>query len=227
MNRLIDGHVRFKRDIFPDRQEAFLRLARAQSPQAMIITCADSRIVPELILQADPGDLFVYRNAGNLVPPYAGLANDGASAAIEYAVVALGVQHIVILGHSDCGAMKATLRCEDPEEMPTVRAWLRHADVARDVVARRDSQLPASDKLDALVHQNVISQLYHLRTHPSVASRLATSQLGLHGWVYHIADGSIVAVDNDGQYRPLENCARTRELEPTAPRCAGHLVDMS
>ena len=226
MNRLVDGHVRFKRDVFPERKDAFLRLARAQSPQAMVVTCADSRIVPEMLLQADPGDLFVYRNAGNLVPPYSGAASDGASAAIEYAVVALGVEHIIILGHSDCGAMKATLSCEDPEGMPTVRAWLRHADVARDVVARRDGQLAAHDKLDALVHQNVISQLYHLRTHPSVAARLATGQLGLHGWVYHIADGAIVAVDDSGQFRPLEDCERTREADTTAPRCTAHLVEM-
>jgi carbonic anhydrase len=225
MQRLVDGHVRFKQSVFPRQEESFLKLAHAQHPQAMFITCADSRIVPELILQADPGDLFVYRNAGNIVPPYTA-GYDGASAAIEFAVCALGVRHIIVCGHADCGAMKGVLHCDDPglAAMPTVRAWLRHADAARQITGARDGGLEAPDALDHLVHQNVIAQLYNLRTHPSVAAKLATGQLSIHGWVYHIASGSIVAVDDGGQFAPLEECGRADDDASATPAAVAGLV---
>jgi carbonic anhydrase len=196
MQRLVDGHVRFKRTVFPHQEESFLKLAHAQSPQAMFITCADSRIVPELILQADPGDLFVYRNAGNIVPPYTA-GYDGASAAIEFAVMALGVRHIIVCGH---------------------------ADVARQITSGREGGLAAPDALDHLVHQNVIAQLYNLRTHPSVAAKLATGQLAIHGWVYHIASGTIMAVDDGGQFAPLEDCGRTDDAASATPAAMAGLV---
>ncbi len=131
--QLVDGFKRFRQDVFPEQEALFKKLASAQSPKAMFITCADSRIVPELITQSSPGDLFVTRNVGNVVPPY-GQMNGGVSTAIEYAVVALGVKHIIICGHSDCGAMKAVLNPDPLEKMPTVKVWLRHAEVARTVV---------------------------------------------------------------------------------------------
>jgi carbonic anhydrase len=225
MQRLVDGHVRFKQSVFPHQEQSFLKLAHAQNPQAMFITCADSRIVPELILQADPGDLFVYRNAGNIVPPYTH-GYDGASAAIEYAVCALGVRHIIVCGHADCGAMKGVLNCDDPSmaAMPTVRAWLRHADVARQITDGREGGFSAPDALDHLVHQNVIAQLYNLRTHPSIAARLAVGQLSIHGWVYHIANGTIMAVDDGGQFSPLESSGRADDGASATPAAMAGLV---
>ena len=123
MKNFIDGFIRFKRDVFPKRKQLFERLAGAQSPEALFITCADSRIVPDLIMQTEPGDLFICRNAGNIVPPY-GEVQGGVSATIEYAVAVLNVSHIIVCGHTDCGAMKGILKPETLDELPTVKSWL-------------------------------------------------------------------------------------------------------
>ena len=122
LQSIVDGFKRFRHEVFPQQEELFKKLATAQNPRAMFITCADSRVVPELITQSSPGDLFVNRNVGNVVPAY-GQMMGGVSTAIEYAVMALGVQHIVICGHSDCGAMKAVLNPASLETMPTVKPW--------------------------------------------------------------------------------------------------------
>lgn len=133
LRNIVEGLQRFRDEVFPQQEELFKKLAHEQKPRAMFITCADSRIVPELITQSSPGDLFVTRNVGNVVPPY-GQMNGGVSTAIEFAVMALGVHHIIICGHSDCGAMKAVMDPQTLERMPTVKAWLRHAEVAKVVV---------------------------------------------------------------------------------------------
>src|SRR3989344_5413173 len=130
LQTIVDGFKRFRSEIFPQQEDLFKKLATAQNPRAMFIPCADSRVVPELITQSSPGDLFVNRNVGNVVPPY-GQMNGGVSTAIEYAVLALGVQHIIVCGHSDCGAMKAVLAPAGLQRMPTVKAWLRPCEGAR------------------------------------------------------------------------------------------------
>ncbi|MBB3101766.1 carbonic anhydrase [Azomonas macrocytogenes] len=205
LQQIIDGFKRFRQDVFPGQEELFKKLAKAQSPRAMFITCADSRIVPELITQSSPGDLFVTRNVGNVVPPY-GQMNGGVSTAIEYAVLALGVKHIIICGHSDCGAMKAVLHPESLDGMPTVKAWLRHAEVAKTVVAQHDyHECGHESQLGFLTEENVVAQLDHLRTHPSVASRISSGQLFIHGWVYSIETSEIKAYDAErGRFLPLD-----------------------
>ncbi|MCQ4348534.1 carbonic anhydrase [Pseudomonas stutzeri] len=209
---IVDGFKRFRREVFPAQEELFKKLATAQSPRAMFITCADSRIVPELITQSSPGDLFVTRNVGNVVPPY-GQMNGGVSTAIEYAVAALGVRHIIICGHSDCGAMKAVLNPQSLESMPTVKGWLRHAEVARTVVAQNYARCDCGQEhLEMLTEENVIAQLNHLLTHPSVAARVASGQLFIHGWVYNIETSEIIAYDAEsGRFLPLDG-----ELVPMA-----------
>ncbi|TBU86859.1 carbonic anhydrase [Phytopseudomonas dryadis] len=215
---LLDGFRRFRRDVFPQQRALFSKLARQQNPRAMFITCADSRIVPELITQSEPGDLFVTRNVGNVVPPY-GQMNGGVSTAIEYAVMGLGVQHIIICGHSDCGAMKAVLDPETLERMPTVKAWLRHAEVAKTVVADNCGCADHST-LGVLTEENVVAQLDHLRTHPSVAARLASGQLFIHGWVYDIESCAIRAYDAErGEFLPLDG-----DTAPTASPRARYLA---
>jgi carbonic anhydrase len=194
LKHIVDGFLRFHTEVFPEQQELFKKLATAQKPRAMFITCADSRIVPELITQSSPGDLFVTRNVGNVVPPY-GQMNGGVSSAIEYAVMALGVHHIIICGHSDCGAMRAVLNPQSLEKMPTVKAWLRHAEVARTVVEDNCQCGTEHENMQVLTRENVIAQLHHLRTHPSVASRLAAGQLYIHGWIYDIETSEISAYD--------------------------------
>ena len=194
LQHIVDGFKHFRKEVFPEQEELFKKLATAQNPRAMFITCADSRIVPELITQSSPGDLFVTRNVGNVVPPY-GQMNGGVSSAIEYAVLALKVHHIIVCGHSDCGAMRAVLNPQSLTKMPTVSAWLRHAEVARTVVENNCSCGTEHETMQVLTKENVIAQLHHLRTHPSVASRLAAGELFIHGWVYDIETSKIEAYD--------------------------------
>ncbi|WP_407294331.1 carbonic anhydrase [Stutzerimonas zhaodongensis] len=200
LDNLIAGVMQFREDIYPEQRELFSKLAHEQTPRAMFITCADSRILPELITQSSPGDLFVTRNVGNIVPPY-GIMNGGVSTAIEFAVMALGVHHIIVCGHSDCGAMKAVLNPSSLDGMPTVRSWLRHAEVARTVV-EENCGCADHNTLGVLTEENVLAQLDHLRTHPSVAARLASGQLFIHGWVYNIGTSEIRAYDAaKGEFR--------------------------
>lgn len=204
MGRLLDGVRRFHAQAFPSRRRLFRQLARAQQPDTLLITCADSRVVPELFTQTGPGELFVCRNVGNLVPAY-GEVLGGVSAVIEYAVMALEVKNIVICGHSDCGAMKTLLRPENLAGMPTVASWLRHAAAVHSIVRVRYPDLDGDALVSALVEQNVLTQLDHLRTHPSVAARTAEGRLGLHGWMYEIGTGAVAVLDPAAQrFVPLQ-----------------------
>lgn len=204
MRTFIEGYSHFRNEVFPAKRDLFRRLAGEQHPQALLITCADSRIVPDLILQASPGELFICRNAGNMVPSYGSSATGGVTATIEYAVMVLEIPNIIVCGHSDCGAMRALLHPEKLTEMPAVRDWLLHGEVARRVVASEYPHLAGEDRLAMLTEENVIAQLDHLRTHPSVAARLAGGKIKLHGWVYEIGTGYIRAFDaGQGGFVPL------------------------
>ena len=204
MKRLIEGFEQFRTDIFPAQREVFRKLAEGQSPHTMFITCADSRVMPELMFCAQPGELFVYRNIGNIVPPYAQHVS-GVVAAIEYAVKVLKVKHIVICGHSDCGAMKALQYPELVKDMPSVAAWMMHADVARYVVAHNGPGLHGDEGLCRLTEENVVGQLEHLRTLPTVAAAMAAGQLRIHGWVYDIAHADLKAFDaQQGRFVQIE-----------------------
>ncbi len=209
MAQLLDGVMRFERDVFPEQQAEFARLAQGQTPHTLFIACADSRVVPELITQTQPGELFVCRNIGNIVPAYGEMLG-GVSAVIEFAVQALGVSDIVICGHSGCGAMKA-LACPDDSlaGMPTVATWLRNAAAAQSVVRMLHPHLQGEAAVQALVEQNLRTQLGHLRTHPSVAAKLAVGGLRLHGWLYDIAAGRVDVVDEaTGERTPASEAAQ-------------------
>ncbi|CAH2897048.1 MAG: Carbonic anhydrase, beta class (EC [uncultured Paraburkholderia sp.] len=193
MKDIIDGFLKFQRDAFPRRSELFKRLATSQNPRTLFISCSDSRLVPELVTQREPGDLFVIRNAGNIVPSY-GPEPGGVSATVEYAVSALGVTDVVICGHSDCGAMTAIAACKCLDHMPAVRNWLRYADSAK-VVNEARVHANERERVDSMVRENVIAQLANIKTHPSVRLALEQGHLALHGWVYNIETGSIDALD--------------------------------
>lgn len=193
MQDIIDGFLKFQRDAFPKRAELFRELANHQAPRALFISCSDSRLVPELVTQREPGDLFVIRNAGNIVPSY-GPEPGGVSASVEYAVAALRVSDIVICGHSDCGAMTAIATCTCLDHMPAVGSWLRYADSARVVNEARQHKSQA-ERVQAMVRENVIAQLANIKTHPSVRLALEEGRLSLHGWVYDIETGSIDALN--------------------------------
>ncbi len=194
MDRLLRGLSKFQREVFPRQKHLFQQLASSQSPEALFVTCADSRVVPQLITQTDPGDLFICRNAGNMVPPY-GPATGGVTATIEYAVVALEVKHIIVCGHSDCGAMRGVMNPEKVKRLPNVAAWLGHGELARHMVQENYNHLEGDARLEALIKENIIAQLDHLKTHPSVAARLASGKLDIHGWMYHIETGEVEAFD--------------------------------
>ena len=194
MQKLIDGIHHFQQSFFGSQQELFKRLAHGQSPETLFITCSDSRISPNLITQTEPGELFILRNAGNIVPPH-GASNGGEAATIEFAVAALGVRDIIICGHSHCGAMKGLLDETLVADTPAVRQWLTHADAARRTVQQNYADLDGASLISACVQENVLTQLENLRTHPAVAARLARGQLNLHGWVYKIETGQVFAYD--------------------------------
>ena len=202
MDDIIAGVRMFQREVHAKNSELFERLAAGQSPDALIITCSDSRVDPTLITQARPGQLFELRNAGNLVPRYSPHIG-GVTATIEFAVVALKVPNIIICGHSECGAMAGLLNPEQLRGMPRVAEWLNHAATVRDAMAAA-GQLNAPDALQRAIEANVIVQLDHLRTHPAVADALQAGKLKLHGWVYHIATGEVTAYNADRrEFAPL------------------------
>jgi carbonic anhydrase len=204
MQALVKGIQHFQQHDFPAKIRLFKRLAKGQQPIALFITCSDSRINPNLITHTEPGELFILRNAGNIVPPH-GTSSGGEEATIEYALLGLGIQDIIVCGHSHCGAMGALLAPEGiRESMPAVCAWLRHAESARRIVATKYRHLRQPELARAAIQENVLVQLDNLRTHPPVAVGLASGQVRLHGWVYTIETGQVAAYDPErGQFVPL------------------------
>ncbi|WP_227983789.1 carbonic anhydrase [Nocardia spumae] len=194
MNDLTAGVTHFHTAVFPANAELFARLATSHTPDTLFVGCSDARVVPELITSSRPGDLFVIRTAGNLVPAYAPGA-DGVAASIEYAVTVLGVGRIVVCGHSGCGAMTALAEGHDLDAAPAVAAWLRHADAA----AARCDDISA----DALIRSNVIAQQANLATHPSVARALAAGTVSVEGWVFDIGSGAVTVIDAAGSDHPV------------------------
>jgi len=203
MKKVVSGIVRFQQESFEKRKELFSELANGQSPEVLFVTCADSRIDPNLVTQTEPGDLFICRNAGNIVPPHTRHAG-GVTASIEYAVAVLGVKDIIICGHTDCGAMKGAMNLSAVENLPHVHDWLDHSRAAVEIVEACSHEAD-TDRLLKVTEQNVLLQLQHLRTHPAVAARIGIGSVGLHGWVYHIESGEVTCFDEErGEFVPLQ-----------------------
>ena len=197
LENLKQGIRRFQTEIYPASAENYQRAAvEQQRPHTLMITCADSRIDIETITNAKPGELFIMRNVGNIVPGY-GEMMGGVSAVVEYAVSFLKVQHAVICGHSDCGAMKALQAPDSLNALPTVKSWLANAHAAHTAWSGVSVENEKPDEaLGRLTERNVLLQLQHLRTHPSVAGALARQELTVSGWVYDIATGHVrIAAD--------------------------------
>jgi carbonic anhydrase len=194
VDRILKGLSRFQKNVYPKHRDLFQKLALGQRPEALFITCADSRIDPCMLTQTKPGDLFISRVIGNIVPPYPD-AIGGVSATIEYAVGVLGVVDIIVCGHTDCGVMKGVLNPEPLEPLTSVSAWLNYAQPARDAVAQNQKTQGELEFLLALTERNVVEQLANLRTHPSVIARLEQGDLRLHGWVYDLGEGVVTAYD--------------------------------
>lgn len=213
LEKLKSGNRKFQSEVYAKNAEEYQRAATTpQQPHTLIIACADSRVDVEAITSSGPGEVFVSRNVGNMVPPYGGQLG-GVSSVIEYAVLALKVKHIAVCGHSDCGAMKGLLKPESTEKMPTVRHWLHNGHAAL-MVAESDPGYPTlapTERLRHLTEENVLMQLVHLRTHPSVAGAMARGELTTSGWVYDIGTGVVRIAEGN-----------SREFVPVSAGTAGH-----
>lgn len=216
MNRIYQGIREFRERVFPRKQELFKGLASGQQPELLLITCSDSRIDTGLLTQTDPGEVFVIRNAGNLVAPW-GDRNGGEAATIEYAVEVLGIPHIAVCGHSHCGAMAALRDPASASELPAVRRWLEFGRPALRRVVELDRR---ADALLETVAANVLTQLDHLRTHPSVAAAERRGDVELHGWVYDFANGDLLVAGRDGRFRSLHGAEQREQPKSETRRVA-------
>lgn len=209
MQKLITGVHDFQNRVFDKHRDLFERLSQGQNPEALFITCSDSRINPNMITQTQPGDLFILRNAGNIVPPF-GATNGGEAGTIEFAVSALGVRDIIVCGHSLCGAMKGILDPDSLKELPSVASWLSHAQATSRIVKENYTDLDLTDEqlLSVAIQENVLVQIDNLKTHPSVAARIARGALNLHAWTYKMETGEVFCYSHEcGQFLPIEEAS--------------------
>lgn len=214
MQKLLDGLHHFQASVFSTQRELFERLAAGQNPETLFITCSDSRITPSLITQTEPGDLFILRNAGNIIPAY-GVVAGGEAATIELAVAALGVRDIIVCGHSHCGAMKGLLDPTIVEDVPAVTAWLKNCESTRRIMKENYQELTEPELLSACVQENVLAQIKNLKTHPAVAARLARRHIAIHGWVYKIETGEVFAYSpSAGQFKLISETHGAPDVTP-------------
>lgn len=216
MQKLVKGIHQFQDNIFSTQRRLFERLVHGQSPEALFITCSDSRINPNLITQTEPGELFILRNAGNIVPPY-GASGGGEAATIEYAVSVLKVKDVIVCGHSHCGAMAALLKPESCDKLPAVRQWLGHAEATARIIRENYTHIEKPEELVTVtVEENVLVQLENLRTHPSVAAAVGRGDLKLHGWVYKFETGQVFSYEaQEGQFSQVTDSEKFPSASPT------------
>lgn len=189
VKKILGGISHFQKHIYPQHENLFRQLEMEHQPDALFITCADSRIDPCLLTQTKPGELFICRVIGNIVPPYPHSIG-GVSSTLEYAVGVLRVPAVIVCGHTDCGVIKGALNPAALNEYPNVRYWLGYAKV------KRSRNPPTAKTILVSVESNVVAQLKNLRSHPKVAERLKAGDLTLHGWVYHIGSGKVTSYDS-------------------------------
>ncbi|MCC7142022.1 MAG: carbonic anhydrase [Candidatus Eisenbacteria bacterium] len=215
MKQLVRGLLRFQSEVFPERREHFESLREGQAPTACLIACGDSRVDPSMVLQSQPGDLFVLRNAGNLVPVYPEMVG-GTAASVEFAVEVLRVRDLIVCGHSHCGAIRALLDPEQLSHLPALRQWLDYAAPLRGRLAAIHPVNP-EERLDLAVKENARLQLSHLDSHPSVRAAVAEGRLRLHAWVYYFEHGEVLTWDADqAEWRTLRDWARDNGLADDA-----------
>lgn len=222
VKKLLVGHGQFKHEYFRSEAELFSSLAGGvHEPKALVISCCDARVVPDVILQADPGDLFVVRNIAAIVPPFGNGLHRAVGAAIEYAIMGLKVQHVIVCGHTMCGGLKALAAgpMKLAAHMPSLAEWLAdaealHAKVRQVMADSTDDQL-----VDHLAYESVPMQLENLLTYPAVKWALERGRLELHGWVYELETGGLQAYDPDeNAFVALESDGRPTVMLPEPPR---------
>jgi carbonic anhydrase len=195
MKKLIRGLREFKTNYVPTHKDLFLKLPEGQKPRVLFITCADSRIDPNLITQTKMGELFIIRNAGNIIPPFRA-ANGGEGATLEYAIDSLQIEQIVVCGHSHCGAMKGLLMLNELQtDLPLMYDWLKHSEATRRLVTENYSNYTGEELLEIAIAENVLTQIENLKTYPVVRSKLYQNKLKIYGWIYHLETGEVLAYD--------------------------------
>lgn len=221
MKKLIRGLDKFRQTYVSSHQELLEQLSHGQTPRVLFITCSDSRVAPNLITDTDVGELFVIRNAGNIIPPY-GAADGGEGGTIEYAINALGIEQVVVCGHSNCGAMKGLLKLNKlQKDMPLVYDWLKHAESTRRLVMENYPHYQGKDLLEILVAENVLIQIENLKTYPIVRARLHQGRLKIYAWIYNIENGSVLAYDaRTHTYIPPEGQLLEEEEDSVRSFCA-------
>lgn len=217
MHSLVNGVHRFQKRVFPGQQALFEKLANGQNPSALFITCADSRINPSALTQTEPGELFILRNAGAMVPPY-GAVQGGEAATVEYAISVLKVQDIIVCGHSHCGAVSALMNPAAAEGLPAVKQWLTHAEATRRILAENYADLTDPEqRLNVAIQEHALVQLENLQTHPSVLAALSRDALRLHAWVYKFETGDVFAFDPEaGKFANIGKHVKRKSV-PKAP----------
>lgn len=208
MEPILRGILEFQQSVYPEHRALFHELRNGQSPKTMLITCSDSRIDPALIMRTKPGDIFIVRNAGNIVAPADQPAGGSEAASIEYATVVLGIEDIIVCGHSQCGAMTALLKPETLTELGYVQPWVEQARAAAERCHARARGHSEQETLDACIECNVILQLEHLQTYPFISERLKAGRLRLHGMVYHFEKGRMDYYEAaSNRFVPLQSLA--------------------
>jgi carbonic anhydrase len=232
VKKLIRGLDEFRQTYVATHQQLLEQLSHGQKPRVLFITCSDSRVDPNLITQTDIGELFVIRNAGNIIPPY-GAANGGEGGTIEYAITALGIEQIVVCGHSHCGAMKGLLKLNQlQQDMPLVYDWLKHAEATRRLVLENYIGYEVEELVEILVAENVLIQIENLKTYPVVRSKLHQKKLQIYAWIYHLETGEVLAYDSSTHtYIPpqtqltFDEDPRNQYTITQAPPIACHLLE--
>lgn len=202
---LLNTVSQFKNKTFRELQEIFLKLSQGQNPNTLFITCSDSRIIPSSLTQTQPGDLFIVRNVGNIVPPYPALCSEAA--AIEYAVNVLHVKDIIICGHSKCGAMQGLLTPSIQDTLPLLANWLNYAQNVLKKMNEIDNRFDINPalQLQTAIELNIKNQMEHLQTYPNIADKLKQNQIRIHGWYYKIETGEVFAYEtNTDQFVSIE-----------------------
>lgn len=195
MKKLIKGLHKFQKEVFPLKKNFFEELAKQQKPEVLFITCSDSRINPNLVTTTEPGDLFILRNAGNIIPLYG--TSIGEEATIEFAVEQLGIEDIIVCGHSYCGAIEAAVHPERMQNMPSLSKWItQNVTPTLDLIKQNYSNLDKTELLDVLLQENVLKQVESLKTHPSVAKKMLENKVSVHAWIYKIEVGQVFAFNS-------------------------------
>lgn len=196
MKKLVKGIIEFRQKVLPEYREKFVQLAKGQSPDSLFITCSDSRVAPNWFASTDPGDLFVIRNVGNLIPSCGedghSTADESEAAAIEFAIMNLNVSDVIICGHSDCGAMHALLNGREKVKAPNLNAWLRHGEPS---LNRLNASGTQDKHVNTLSQINVLQQIEHLLSYPIVKERVASKQLRVHGWWFELSTANVYSFD--------------------------------